>query len=77
MYTVKDNILGKKVCWRLATNQPKNCRKIGKGAYVNKCVPELDGCHRSMNIQSISLVQKNSFCLYFQIESSCVTLCVI
>lgn len=30
MYTVKDNILGKKVCWRLATNQPKNCRKIGQ-----------------------------------------------
>lgn len=35
MYTVKDNILGKKVCWRLATNQPKNCRKIGQ-----RCVCE-------------------------------------
>lgn len=48
MYTVKGNILGKKVCWRLATNQNCNKRiaeKLGKGAYVNKCVPELDGFH--------------------------------
>lgn len=38
MYTVKDNILGKKVCWRLATNQPKNCRKIGQ-----RCVCQGNG----------------------------------